>query len=66
MLDLKIDLLIQKNDVNVIMILNENSDLAASLSLCLSLSDLSMGSPAAPQVAPPCWGAPMVNVVCVL
>lgn len=24
-----------------------------------------MGTAAAPQVAPPCWGAPMVNVVCV-
>lgn len=33
----------------------------------LSLSqDLTMGTPAAPQVAPPSWGAPMVNVVCVL
>uniref|UniRef100_A0A1A8JAT9 Clathrin coat assembly protein AP180 n=1 Tax=Nothobranchius kuhntae TaxID=321403 RepID=A0A1A8JAT9_NOTKU len=29
-------------------------------------SNLTMGTPAAPQVAPPSWGAPMVNVVCVL
>lgn len=28
-------------------------------------SNLTMGTAAAPQVAPPCWGAPMVNVVCV-
>ncbi|KAM9783212.1 clathrin coat assembly protein AP180-like [Neosynchiropus ocellatus] len=27
-------------------------------------SNLTMGTPAAPQVAPPSWGAPMVNVVC--
>lgn len=36
------------------------------LSLSLFVSDLTMGTPAAPQVAPPSWGAPMVNVVCVL
>lgn len=35
-------------------------------SLFLSFQDLTMGTPAAPQVAPPSWGAPMVNVVCVL
>uniref|UniRef100_A0A1A7XD74 Clathrin coat assembly protein AP180 n=1 Tax=Iconisemion striatum TaxID=60296 RepID=A0A1A7XD74_9TELE len=29
-------------------------------------SNLTMGTAAAPQVAPPSWGAPMVNVVCVL
>lgn len=42
----------------------ENSDFAAFLSF--SVSDLTMGTTAAPQVAPPSWGAPMVNVVCVL
>lgn len=35
-------------------------------SLSLFAQDLTMGTPAAPQVAPPSWGAPMVNVVCVL
>lgn len=34
------------------------------VSFCLV--DLTMGTAAAPQVAPPSWGAPMVNVVCVL
>lgn len=41
---------------------------STSLSLFFFLSffaDLTMGTAAAPQVAPPCWGAPMVNVVCV-
>lgn len=31
---------------------------------CFVFADLTMGT--APQVAPPSWGAPMVNVVCVL
>lgn len=35
------------------------------LSLFFFVPDLTMGTAAAPQVAPPCWGAPMVNVVCV-
>lgn len=36
-----------------------------SFSFLLLSTDLTMGTAAAPQVAPPCWGAPMVNVVCV-
>lgn len=48
------------------MSVHENGDVAAPLSLSLFFSDLTMGTSAAPQVAPPCWGAPMVNVVCVL
>lgn len=52
------------------MSVNENSDFAVplffSLFLLVFVSDLTMGTAAAPQVAPPSWGAPMVNVVCVL
>lgn len=38
---------------------------STSLLLFLRPADLTMGTAAAAQVAAPCWGAPMVNVVCV-